>query len=56
MDILNENWKKSVNGSTQPTLMFNDLKLESDQRGEMGFWIESGTIGYFNNLKITRSN
>jgi hypothetical protein len=42
-----------VNGAKQPTLVVNDLKAGSDQRGGIGFWIESGTIGYFSHLKIT---
>ncbi len=41
-----------VNGAKQPTLVVNDLKLGKDQHGGVGFWIESGTIGYFSNLKI----
>lgn len=43
-----------VNGMKQPSFVVNDLKLGPDQRGGVGFWIESGTIGYFSNLKITR--
>lgn len=41
-----------VNGAKHPTLVVNDLKAGSDQRGGIGFWIESGTIGYFSDLKI----
>lgn len=41
-----------VNGMEQPVLVVNDLKLGSGQRGGVGFWIESGTVGYFKNLKI----
>jgi hypothetical protein len=43
-----------LNGLKQPALVVNDLKLGPDQRGGVGFWLESGTIGYFRNLKITR--
>jgi hypothetical protein len=43
-----------LNGMQQPSLVVNDLKLGPDQRGGVGFWLESGTIGYFRNLKITR--
>jgi len=41
-----------VNGAKQPVLVVNDLKLGPDQRGGVGFWIESGTVGYFKNLKV----
>jgi hypothetical protein len=43
-----------LNGLKQPALVVNDLKLGPDQRGGVGFWLESGTIGYFRNLKINR--
>jgi len=41
-----------VNGAKQPVLVVNDLKLGPDQRGGVGFWIESGTVGYFKNFKV----
>jgi len=41
-----------VNGAKQPVLVVNDLKLGPDQRGGVGFWIESGTVGYFTNFKV----
>jgi hypothetical protein len=46
--------KLYVNGAKHPSLVVNDLKLGADQRGGVGFWLESGTVGYFGNLKITR--
>lgn len=42
-----------VNNMKQPALIVSDLKLGPDQRGGVGFWLESGTIGYFSNLSIT---
>jgi hypothetical protein len=42
-----------INGAPQPSLIVNDLKHGSAQHGGVGFWIESGTIGRFKNLKIT---
>ena len=41
-----------VHGAEQPALIVTDLKLGSLQRGGVGFWIESGTVGYFSNLQI----
>jgi hypothetical protein len=37
----------------RPVLVVQDMKLGSDQRGGVGIWLESGTIAYFRNLKIT---
>ncbi|MFC0105935.1 hypothetical protein [Kibdelosporangium aridum] len=44
--------KLYVNGAAQPSLIVSDLKLGDDQRGGVGFWIESGTIGYFSGLRV----
>jgi hypothetical protein len=42
-----------VNDAEQPALIVTDLKLGPLQRGGVGLWIESGTVGYFANLSIT---
>ncbi|CAI8974678.1 hypothetical protein [Pseudomonas soli] len=34
-------------------LIVNDPKLGRDHAGGVGVWLESGTIAYFRNLKIT---
>lgn len=41
-----------VNGAPRPSLVVTDLKLGADQRGGVGYWIESGTVGYFAKLRI----
>ena len=41
-----------VNDAAQPALVVNDLKHGPKQRGGVGFWIESGTVGYFSELRI----
>ncbi len=41
-----------VNHSEQPVLIVNDMKLGSEARGGIGFWIDNGTLAYFKNLKI----
>jgi hypothetical protein len=56
IEVDQDNARLYVNGAKQPTLMVNALKTGSDQRGGIGFWIESGTIGYFSDLKITHNN
>jgi hypothetical protein len=41
-----------VNGTEQPCLIVNDLKLDP-QNGGIALWVGPGTEGYFSNLKIT---
>ena len=41
-----------VNGTGQPCLIVNDLKL-GDSSGGVALWIGPGTEGYFHGLKIT---
>ncbi|MVM31471.1 hypothetical protein GO755_15605 [Spirosoma sp. HMF4905] len=42
-----------VHGSTQPTLIVNDLKHGSSQEGAIGLWIGPGTDAHFANLVVT---
>lgn len=42
-----------LDGKPQAALIVNDLKFGSDQRGGVGVWLESGTVAYFRNLKVT---
>jgi hypothetical protein len=44
-----------VNGSEQPCLLVNDLKL-GDARGQIGLWAYIATDAYFSNLKVTQTN
>jgi hypothetical protein len=41
-----------VNGTEQPCLIVNDLRLEP-RAGGVALWVGPGTEGYFSNLKIT---
>jgi hypothetical protein len=41
-----------VNGSEQPCLIVNDMKLEP-KTGAVALWVGPGTEGYFSNLKIS---
>lgn len=41
-----------VNGSAQPVLLVNDLKL-GDSTGSVALWIGTGTEAYFANLRLT---
>jgi hypothetical protein len=37
----------------RPAFIVKDLKLGASHRGGVGIWIESGTIAYFRNLRVT---
>jgi hypothetical protein len=40
-----------VNGSQQPTLIVNDLKLGLS-KGAIALWIGPGTVAHFSNLRV----
>ncbi|WP_323169431.1 family 16 glycoside hydrolase [Pantoea agglomerans] len=42
-----------LNNNPTPAFMVNDLKLGSSAKGGVGIWIESGTVAWFRNLKVT---
>jgi len=42
-----------LDGNERPALIVSDLKLGAGQRGGVGVWLESGTVAYFRNLKVT---
>jgi hypothetical protein len=50
--VLNSQAKLYINDNMQPSLIVNDLKLGSDPTGGIGLWVETGTEGFFSDLKI----
>jgi len=46
--------KLYLNNNKEPTLIVNDLKLGADQSGGIGLFVDSGTDGYFTNVKISK--
>ena len=46
--------KLFINGSSQPCLIVNDLKHGPDASGSIGLWVETGTEGFFTDLKIVK--
>lgn len=42
-----------VDGAEQPTLIVNDLKHGSELSGGIGLYIDSGTEGYFRELRVS---
>ena len=48
--------KLFLHNNTQPSLIVNDLKHGADLSGGIGFWVETGTEGYFSDLRIIEAN
>lgn len=53
IDVQGASARLYVNRAARPALVVTDLKHGSAKRGGIGFWIESGTVGYFKNLRHT---
>jgi len=43
-----------INENQQPSLVVNDLKLGANASGAVALWVETGTEGFFADLKITK--
>lgn len=46
--------KLFINDNKQPSLIVNDLKHGSGSSGAIGLWVETGTEGFFSDLKIKK--
>jgi hypothetical protein len=55
IEVKGERAVLTINGSSQPTLIVNDLK-HGASRGTLALWIDVGTVAHFANLKVTPSN
>ncbi len=42
-----------LDGRANPVLIVNDLKHGPDKRGQIGLWVETGTVAHFRKLKVT---
>lgn len=42
-----------LDGKMRPALIVNDLKFGASQRGGVGVWLESGSVAYFRNFRVT---
>jgi len=52
VDVRGAQARLYVNRAEQPSLVVTDMKYGPAQRGGIGLWIESGTIGYFSGLNV----
>ena len=46
--------KLFINDNKQPSLIVNDLKHGANSSGAIAFWVDSGTEGFFSDLKILK--
>jgi hypothetical protein len=46
--------KLFINVNQQPSLIVNDLKHGANATGSIALWVETGTEGYFKDLKVTK--
>ena len=54
IEVKGKQAKLFLNDNKQPSLIVNDLKLGDNVSGAIGLWIDNGTEGYFNDLKVTK--
>jgi hypothetical protein len=52
IDVKGAQAKLYLNGSKQPALVVNDLKLGSSAAGGIGLFVDVGTEGFFTDLKV----
>jgi hypothetical protein len=53
IEVRGDHARLFVHDQTQPTLVINDVKTGASARGQVGLWIDRGTIAHFRNLLIT---
>jgi hypothetical protein len=42
----------NINDNKQPSLIVNDLKHGANSTGAIAIWVDTGTEGFFSDLKI----
>jgi hypothetical protein len=55
IDVRGATARLYLDGRANPVLLVNDLKHGADRRGQIGLWIETGTIAHFRNMKVTHA-
>jgi hypothetical protein len=53
IDVRGQQARLYLDRKPRPAFIVSDMKFGEKQRGGVGVWLESGTIAYFRNLKIT---
>jgi hypothetical protein len=52
IEVSGERARLFLDRRPNPVLIVNDLKLGAGRRGQIGLWVETGTVAYFRNLKV----
>jgi hypothetical protein len=52
--VRGDNAKLYINGSQNPSLIVNKMKMGANQTGGLGLWVDIGTEGYFRNLIVRK--
>jgi len=55
IEIKDAQAKLFINNGQQPSLIVNDLKHGANATGSIALWVETGTEGYFKDLKVTKN-
>ena len=50
--VKENNARLYINDAEKPCLIVDDLKHGKDFSGSIGLWVDTGTEGYFSDLKI----
>jgi len=54
IEVMGEQAKLFIDNNQQPSLLVNDLKHGANASGAIAFWVETGTEGFFADLKIVK--
>ena len=54
IEVMGEQAKLFIDNNQQPSLLVNDLKHGANASGAIAFWVETGTEGFFSDLKIVK--
>ena len=53
IEVKDSQAKLFIDKNKQPSLIVNDLKHGANASGSIALWVETGTEGYFKDLKVT---
>ncbi|RZK35769.1 MAG: hypothetical protein EOO90_28575 [Pedobacter sp.] len=52
--VKGDNARLYINGSKNPVMIVNKMKMGANQTGGLGLWVDIGTEGYFRNLIVRK--
>lgn len=55
IDVKGATARLYLDGRANPVLVVNDLKYGTDKRGQIGLWIETGTVAHFRKLRVSQA-